>query len=725
MQLNLDVPDPIDVVTDAHAEKILYRFLKKLDLEPRDWIAYDDESHAKKMPFTVSNKHPLDWMTDTVTFWSLSARFDGRPERYCFEQQHLTMFHRILENPKARIATWHGNYDAHVSFNSGIYLYDSQLADLQVAAQMVNENIQKGGMDLKKSAERGFTSEHKRALKFNGAPTDDVISWKTIPMSPYRTIFGDKDVYGNKAIEYITSLYNLPRDKVANYSSLDSYSTLLLAEHLVEVLTAHDCSHWSGYGNLWEYFWEFERLVTEVYWRMERRGIEVDIAKLKEKVGPIEKEKEEIQARINQEARRPINLKSTPQLAEFLFGTGPGNLGLKVKGLTDGGKPSTDEETLLSLAAEGVEIAQHLTRYRKIDKIESTYVEPLIQLAEYHVDKKIHPEFLQYGAKTGRPQSKYPNSMNFPTASNDNLDDGGFGIRAVFSAGPCELIYVCGQLMEVTDDYVLIIADFSQIEMRIMAHFSQDPTMLAAIKAGRDLHCITVERMFGVAYDKAVKAKKFKEKFNHLRDNGSTVQGAAATLGVDSHEVEGLLEIAKLRDRAKTIGFAIFYGAGAANISMQLEVPFEEAEVLLEKYFDAYPGVRAYIKRTIKNCERDLFVTTLLGRRRNLPEITSPSWGTRGEARREAVNSRIQGSAADLLKASMIACEFDPELQLLGCSLRNSIHDELVFKCPRRHAARACEIIKGYMEHPFEDGKDPLDVPTPVDIKEVANWSQK
>lgn len=732
MQLNLEIPDPIMVETDAHAESILYRFLSKLAMEPDDFIAYDTETNALKLPFKISNKPVLDWMRDTVTFWSLSSSFDGKVERYCLDQGHLHYFVPLLENPKAIIATWNGKYDGHVSWNSGVNIWESILCDFQVCAQMVNENIQMGGMDLKRSAERGFHSEHKRVLRQAGKPTDDIVPWNAIPMSPYKAIFGDKDIFGNKAVEYVTSLYNLPREKVANYASLDAYSTYMLAKHLKEVLIAHDCSAYSGYENLWTYFWDFERLVTEVLWRVERRGLDVDLSKLQSKIAPITEEMERIQADINHFARRPINLNSPDQLIELIYGEGQGALGLPVRHWTGknpgDGQPKTDGDTLEELKADfgdAADLVSDLLRYKKIGKIKSTYVEALINLAKHHQDGKIHPSFKQYGARTGRFSTEAPNSQNMPTAENDNPDEGGFGIRQVFVAKSTETLFIDGIPIMVDEDSVLIIADFAQIEMRIMAHYSQDKTMLEAIRSGMDLHCVTVERMYGITYEEAVRGKKFKSKFDELRDGGHTREEAAAKLGVSIEEADRLIEIGKKRTICKNVGFAIFYGAGPARIAVMCGVSRDEASKLLDKYLRAYPGVQTFIKRTHRFCRDRQYVTTILGRRRNLPEINAASWSTRGEAEREAVNSIIQGSAADLVKAAMMACEFDPELQRMGCLIINQIHDELMFKCPRRHAERAMEIIKAYMEQPFQNGKDPLDVPTPVDIKQVENWSQK
>ena len=740
MALNLDVPDPylVEPGDDARAYAVLSRFLNKVEREPRDWIGYDVETSAKKLPFKVGSEKILDWMSDRVTFWSLSARFDGKPERYCLEQGHLQMFIPLLENRYARFATWNGKYDAHTSYNSDVFVWNSQYCDIQVCAQMVNENLQMGGMGLKNAAKRGYTSELNRVLSQGGFQVADWPKWlakgtfqelpehtrkalelgwfddsvfhhKNIPMSPFKSIFGDKDIYGNKAVEYETSLYNLPIERVSNYASLDSYATLMLAEHLQIVLAAHDSSQYSGYLNLWDYYWDFERLVTQVLWRMERRGIPVDNESLQSKLEPLEHEMAEVQGRIVHAAQRPLNIDSPQQLQEFLFGNGRYDLGLKPKKRTATGAPGTDEEVLAAIAADGVEVARDILRFRKLRKIKSTYVDGLIKLSGYFEDGRIHPEVKQFGARTGRTSTKGPNSQNLPTPDNDDPTSGGFGIRQTFIA---------------PKGYVLLVADYGQLEMRIMAHFSQDRAMLDAIRAGMDMHCVTVERMWGVPYDEVKAAKKFKDKFGELVIQGYTFQDALKVLGVTAEFADKQFDIAKKRSQAKTVGFGIFYGAGPSNIALQLDCTKDEAQELLDAYFKAYPGVKSFIRRTHLKCQNTEYVTTLIGRRRNLPEINAVAWVTKGHAEREAVNSIIQGTAADIVKAAMIRCEFDPDLQEAGVQLINQIHDELVFLCPEEVADWALTVIKDYMEHPFAANDDPLDVATPVDARKVANWAQ-
>jgi DNA polymerase I-like protein with 3'-5' exonuclease and polymerase domains len=504
-RLNLDVPDPTWIGDDQAASELLRLALRKVEEDPHDFIGYDLETHAMKIPLGRGpKKDPLDWMNDTVTFWGLSFKTDGKYERYCLDQQHFQYFIPLLENPKANLVTWNGKYDAHVSENSGVNVWESNYMDFQVCAQMLNENVQLGGMDLKKAAFRGFDSEWRKARTGN-KKTDDIVPWSAIPMTKFKDIFGDKDIHGDKAVEFVTSLYNLPRDLVVNYTSLDPYATVLLAEHMREVMLAHDLSEHSGYENMWEYFTEFEVFMTEILWRMERRGLEIDVEALKAKIEPMEQELEEIQAEINSFAGRPVNLHpSSKDLQELLFGHGPGCLGLTPKKMTKGGatepKPSTNKEVLTEYAAEGVEIAQYIQRFRKVDKIKGTYVVALISLVEHYGDGRIHPTFKQYGARTGRFSTKDPNSQNFPRPDTDE-----FGIRQAFIA---------------REGYILIVADYGQLEMRIMAHFSQDPTMLDAIRRGLDLHSVSVEKMYGIPYEDVVGAKKRSDivKWDELTD---------------------------------------------------------------------------------------------------------------------------------------------------------------------------------------------------------------
>lgn len=281
---------------------------------------------------------------------------------------------------------------------------------------------------------------------------------------------------------------------------------------------------------------------------------------------------------------------------------------------------------------------------------------------------------------TGRFSTSNPNSQNMPRPDSDE-----FGIRTMFTAG---------------DGNKLIVADYAQLEMRIMAHMSQDENMVEAISSGMDLHCYTVSKMYdSVTYEEVLAAKNAE----------------------DPDEQQKFLK--KLRQTAKAIGFGLLYGAGPKKIAATIESSKEEAKEKIDDYFRAFPGVAGFIDRTHEQCKDYEFVVTLVGRLRRLPDINNSKFMIRSMAEREAVNSIIQGSASDLTKFAMLAIENDPDLNAMGIKMINQIHDELVIEVREELAEDAAVLVKAHMERPF-NGNQPLIVETPVDLKIVDNWAQ-
>ena len=728
---NLNIPPPTAALSDKEAREALQLFLNKINLEPDDYIGFDTETHALKITEEDKNptkRDPLDWMHDTVTFWSLSAKFGDSYKRYCFDQNHFQYFAPVLENPKAKLAGWNIKYDAHIAFNSGINIWNCKSAiDFSMAGSMLDENVKNSEMNLKSVARKGFNSEWRKAVyrtvrtekgfsdfekvpwalqeEINQEVERRIDPWVGFNMTPFAALFKDCiDPKTNKqAVEFKTSLYDLPRDRVVNYASLDALAHLWLGEHLIKVMKAHHSADYCAYEDMWDYFQDVEEKITEILWRMERRGLPIDKKYLRTLYEPMEKELLNITKEINRRAKKVINLRSPEQVARFLFGDFPKNAyedstwRKKIPAWTPTKNPKTDKETLDLLAATGNEAAKLINRHRKLEKILNTYVKKLCFLYDFFEDGRVHTNFKQNGTRTGRLSTAEPmNSQNIPNPENDE-----FQIRRAFCATTAK-----EYLHKILKKYKrkLIVADYAQLEMRIMAHFSTDDAMINAIWSGQDMHCITVERMWGIPYEEVVLAKKAK-------DNGTATE-----------EQNG---VAKLRSKAKTVGFGIFYGAGPLNISIRLECSKQEARDLIDRYFRAFKKVKRFINDTHWRCKQVQFVTTLLGRRRNLPDINSSDGATRSRAERESVNSIIQGTAADLAKAAMINVEFNPELNKMGVELNNQIHDELTLLGPleEKHEKRSMELVKNFMEYPFEENKHPLLVPTPVDIKLVPTWS--
>lgn len=730
-----EVPTVETVETDQEAAELLRLALRKVELDPKDYIGWDTETHGKKIP--IKSK-PLDWMTDTVTFWSMSFALDDSGERkyrrWCIKGEYFYYFYPLLESPLLNIAGWNLKYDAHIAYNCGVNIWNArQPIDGLALAQTHDENRRSHGL--------------KTCAK----------DWCGLSMTPYKSLFdGVRDGQGKKAKEYETSLLELwelgHKIIVADYASYDAYAHLRTVEWLIHHVGMVPINE--GYS-LWDYFCDTEVPFTELLWRMERRGMYFDIDEMKRKLPDIDGRIEDIEKQINQLAGRPININSPKQIAEFLF-LDPGGLQLPPVKMTATNQPSTDEEVMDALVEAGNKVAGKIIEARKLGKTRSTYIDALIKLCEHFGDHRIHPSFNQLGARTGRLSTQHPNSQNFPRPGHDE-----WGIRKAFTAPP---------------GYKLIVADYEQVEMRIMAHMSGDDRMLKAIREGKDLHSFTVAAMDPeITYEEVVAAKKAEKPDDRQKF---------------------LLD---KRQANKAVGFGIIYGAGPPKIATS--IPITEADwqqkinemedkkfqrrlknimknnplltedkavelvgkqafaaQKIQEYFQVFPGVKGFMDYTPQACRHTMYydennddrewsfeqrtvgakdlsvsghdapfgyVRTLLGRLRRLPDIDHRKYFYKSEAERQAVNTRIQGSAADITKAAMLRIEFSKKLQKLGVSILNQVHDEIVMQVPEENAEAAAPLVTQYMEHPFGDGPedDALCIPIPVDLKIVDRWA--
>ena len=730
-EFNIDVPIPEFVGNDEEASELLRLCMRKVELDPEDYIGFDTETHGKKVPI---KQKPLDWFNDTVTYWSLAFDLtDQGPRRFCIPQEYFMYFSPLLENPKAMFAGWNAKYDAHIAWNCKINIWNCRrFVDGLALANLHDENRRANGLKA-------------CAADFVG-----------LNMTSYKSLFdGIKDSQGKKAKEFETSLIELVElgneSIVSDYASYDAYSHLRTVQWLIDRLQETPVGVDS---NLWEYFLSMEIYFTEMLWRMERRGMNLDLAELKRKLPIIQGKIDVLEKDICRIAGRHINLQSPKQLAGYFFLDDDG-LKLEPVKLTKTHQPSTDEEVMDTLAEAGVDVATKVVEARKLNKTKSTYMDALIALAEYYSDHRIHPGFNQFGARTGRISTQNPNSQNFPRPDNDE-----WGIRAAFIPAPGKK---------------LIVADYAQIEMRIMADMAQDKKMLGAIREGKDLHCFTVANMVpGVTYEEAVAAKKAEKP----DDRQKWLLGK--------------------RQDMKAVGFGIIYGAGPPKISTAIEISeadwqqkihemdertfqrrvsrvMKRNQLLTEdqaieqvgrqsvagekikEYFEVFPDVKGFMDQTPMMCRHTMhydrqnnervwdfqerwsstklsesghskrfgYVQTLCGRYRRLEDIDHKNYFYRSEAERQAVNTRIQGSAADITKAAMLRIEHSEELNLLGVEVLNQVHDEIVMEVPEENAEIAAPIIAQHMEHPFGDAPedDALSVPIPVDLKIVDRWS--
>jgi len=402
-----------------------------------------------------------------------------------------------------------------------------------------------------------------------------------------------------------------------------------------------------------EVYRTIEAPLTPLLVVMEEAGIALDVAYLEAMSGEMGEELAALETEIHALAGEQFNIQSPKQLGVILFE----KLGLPVKRRTQKTKSwSTDAATLEGLAADGHELPQRILRYREVSKLKSTYVDALPQMVG--ADGRVHTRFQQAVAATGRISSNNPNLQNIPIRTEQ-----GQKIRHAFRAA---------------DGYRLVVADYSQIELRILAHIAGERAMIDAFARGEDIHRTT----------------------------------AAAVLGVDPDLVTG-----EQRRAAKTINFGLIYGMSAFGLAKNLGITTKEAEQFIAAYFAQYGGVQEYMRSTLEAAERDGKVETLWGRARRLPELSHSNYAVRENAKRMAINARIQGSAADLLKLAMLAVDARLREEAPEARLLLTVHDELVLEAPEKDARRVGELVKEEME-----GAATLDVPLVVEVGTGPTW---
>ncbi len=384
---------------------------------------------------------------------------------------------------------------------------------------------------------------------------------------------------------------------------------------------------------------------------MEQAGVQLDCAALKEMAGKLQGDIRSLERTIHEMAGVEFNVNSPKQLGDVLFN----RLGLPKPVKYGKGKTiSTAQDVLEGLAAEH-EIVRLVLDFRQLTKLKSTYVDALPLLCR---NGRLHTSFNQTVAATGRLSSTNPNLQNIPIRT-----ELGREIRAAFVAAPGKL---------------LVGADYSQIELRLLAHYSQDPLLLEAYRTGKDIHALTAAEVFGVP---------------------------------------PMMINAEHRRRAKAVNFGIVYGLSPFGLAQQLGIEQKEAKKFIEAYFERYAGVRGFIERTLEQARRDGFVRNLFGRKRPIPDLQSKNPNLRGFAERTAVNTPLQGTAADLIKIAMLHLDREIRGRGLEAKMLLQVHDELVLEAPDAEVETVKALVKECME-----GAHEVSVPLDVEVSVGANW---
>ncbi len=432
------------------------------------------------------------------------------------------------------------------------------------------------------------------------------------------------------------------------YAAEDSDVTLRLYEHLRPRL-AHE--------KLLTVYETVERPLPKVLIEMELAGIKVDPDRLRQLSHDFSVRMVELEAEAHRLAGRPFNLGSPKQIGEVLYQ----EMGLATNKTTGGGAVSTDASVLEELAAQGHELPRTLLDWRQLSKLKGTYTDNLVAAISPRTGR-VHTSFSLAAASTGRLASSDPNLQNIPIRTEE-----GRKIRKAFIAEP---------------GHVLISADYSQIELRLLAHIGDIPQLKRAFAEGLDIHAMTASEMFGVP-------------------------------------VEGMP--AETRRRAKAINFGIVYGISAFGLANQLSIPREEAGAYIKTYFERFPGIRTYMDRMQQQVRAEAFVTTIFGRKVHIPAARGKSQAERAFADRAAINAPIQGAAADVIRRAMV--RMPGALREAGLSARMllQVHDELVFEAAEAEAEAVIAVAKRVMEQAPGPAVS-LSVPLVVEARAAANW---
>ena len=442
----------------------------------------------------------------------------------------------------------------------------------------------------------------------------------------------------------------VPLDKATAYAAEDADVTLRLWQVLKPRLPAE--AKTTVYETL-------ERPLVEVLAGMERRGILIDRQVLARLSGDFAQTAARVEAEIQELAGEPLNPGSPKQLGDILFG----KMGLSGGTKTKTGAWSTAAGVLEDLAEEGHALPQKILEWRTVSKLKSTYTDALPTYVNAETGR-VHTSFSLAATTTGRLSSSEPNIQNIPVRTEE-----GRKIRTAFIAAPGRK---------------LVSADYSQIELRVLAHIADIPQLRQAFADGVDIHAMTASEMFGVP-------------------------------------VKGMDPL--VRRRAKAINFGIIYGISAFGLANQLGIAREEASAYIKKYFERFPGIRDYMDRTKAFCRDNGYVETIFGRRCHFPAIRSGNPSERAFVERQAINAPIQGSAADIIRRAMARMDAALAAARLDGLMLLQVHDELVFEVPDEQVERTLPVVRRVMEEAPMPALQ-LKVPLAVDARAAANWEE-
>ena len=546
--------------------------------------------------------------------------------------------------------SWQAGTGYYVPISEDEAQRNETLKDL--APFFANETIEKVGQNLKYD----IKVMHQQGIAVKGPLFDTMLAHYIInpDMRHNMDILAEtylnyrpkpiSDLIGKKGKNQ-GSMRDVPLDQQTEYAAEDADITWQLKEHFEQEL---------GKNEQRELLNKVELPLVRVLAAMELAGISLDVPYLNNMATQLEHEAQQLAQRIFDQAGETFNLASPKQLGPILFD----KLKLVDKPKkTKTGQYSTAEEVLSTLAKNHPIVADIL-EWRSVQKLNNTYVSALPQDVNTH-SNRVHTVYNQAVAATGRLSSNHPNLQNIPIRT-----PRGQQVRKAFVAKD--------------NQHVLMAADYSQIELRIIASLSEDPSMVAAFNNNEDIHAATAAKVFGVPLEEVSREQ---------------------------------------RSQAKTVNFGIIYGVSAFGLSNQTTLSRSEAKALIDTYYENYPKLKSYMSEQVDFAREQGYVATVLGRRRYLKDINSRNAIVRGAAERNAVNAPIQGSAADIIKIAMLRIYDKMREQQFKAQMLLQVHDELVFECPKSELDALTKLVKTEMENAYK-----LHVPLTVDIGVGHNW---
>lgn len=599
---------------------------KSMETERANYVLMDTPEQWEDLASKLRNVDEFCFDTETTSLETVEAELVGIafslkhgeafyaafPEESKDQEVFITTFKSLLEDPDSRKVGQNLKYDIQILRNYGIsvrgQIFDTMLAHYLIEPELAH------GMDVL---------------------AENYLNY--VPVS-IESLIGPK---GKKQ----KSMADVPQEQISKYAGEDADITLQLKSVLEKEIEDRQLS---------KLLHEVEEPLSFVLADMEYEGVSIDTGALEAMSKELEGESLQVRDEIYNLAGEEFNIGSPKQLGDILFD--------KLKLLekpkkTKSGQYATGEDVLSKLAHEH-EIAGKILLFRELQKLKSTYVDALPKMVSPK-DGRVHTDYRQTVAATGRLSSNNPNLQNIPIRTPRGRE-----IRKAF--------------IPRNDDYVILSADYSQVELRIMASFSEDQSMMQAFTDGKDIHSNTASKVFKVALDQ-----------------------------VDPD----------MRRKAKEVNFGIIYGMSAYGLSQNLNISRSEANEIIESYFKEFPAIKEYMDKTIAKAKETEYVESILGRRRYLRNINSRNYTMRGFDERNAINAPIQGSAADIIKVAMINIHDWMKKESLKSKMIMQVHDELVFEAHRKEINLLSSKTEEMMKYAIE-----LKVPLEIGIGHGQNW---